>query len=214
MTSRISPYSFLGFLEAGITPAFTIITAQWYAKHEQGTCTGIWFSCNALSLTLGAIIAYGFAEADKWGDLVLPGWQVIFIFMGCLTSAVGVVLAIWLPDSPLSARFLSAEDRRIALERIRDNQESMGIQDFNMYQVKEAFLDPNVSTLSSFKLRCYGSNSVVRVDLAIFSLRRCAQHPECQYKPPSRNARLKIVSSGRFHQVRDANVDVDDCIRN
>ena len=140
--------SFLGFLEAGITPAFTIITAQWYAKHEQGTRTGIWFSCNALSLTLGAVIAYGFAEADKSGDLDLPGWQVIFIFMGCLTSAFGVVLAVWLPDSPLTARFLWSEDRQIALERIRCNKEATGIQEFKMYQVKEAFLDLNVSLLS------------------------------------------------------------------
>ena len=137
--------SFLGFLEAGITPAFTIITSQWYAKREQGTRTGIWFSCNALSLILGAVMAYGFAEADKSGDLSLPGWQVIFIFMGCLTSAFGVVLAIWLPDSPLSARFLSAEDQQIALERIRGNKESTGAQSFKMYQVKEAFLDLNVS---------------------------------------------------------------------
>jgi ACS family allantoate permease-like MFS transporter len=139
------PHSFLGFLEAGITPAFTIVTSQWYRKNEQGTRTGIWFSCNALSLTLGAFIAYGFAEADLSGDLSLPGWQVIFIFMGCLTTAMGVVLAIWLPDSPLTARFLSPEDREIAIERIRGNQQSLGHNEYKLYQVKEAFLDPMVS---------------------------------------------------------------------
>jgi hypothetical protein len=100
--------------------------------------------------------------------------------MGCLTSAVGVALAIWLPDSPLTARFLSAEDRQIALERIRGNQESTGMQDFKMYQVKEAFLDPNVSTLTIFKSRRFESNGVIGVDLAIFSIRCCAEYSECQ----------------------------------
>jgi hypothetical protein len=100
--------------------------------------------------------------------------------MGCLTSAVGVALAIWLPDSPLTARFLSAEDRQIALERIRGNQESTGIQDFKIYQVKEAFLDPNVSTLTSFQSKCSEFDSVIRVDLAIFSIRCCAEYSECQ----------------------------------
>lgn len=73
---------------------------------------------------------------------------MIFIFMGCLTSAFGVVLAIWLPDSPLTARFLSSEDRQIALERVRCNKEATGIQEFKLHQVKEAFLDLNVSFLS------------------------------------------------------------------
>ncbi|KAJ9112114.1 hypothetical protein QFC20_002294 [Naganishia adeliensis] len=134
--------SFLGFLEAGITPAFTIITSQWYRKHEQGTRTGIWFSCNALSLTLGAFIAYGFAEADLSGDLALPGWQVIFIFMGCLTTGMGVVLALFLPDTPLTARFLTAREKEVAIERIRSNQQSVGNHDYKLYQVKEAFTDP------------------------------------------------------------------------
>lgn len=137
--------SFLGFLEAGITPAFTIITSQWYRKHEQGTRTGIWFSCNALSLTLGAFIAYGFAEADLSGDLALPGWQVIFIFMGCLTTGMGVVLALFLPDTPLTARFLTAREKEVAIERIRSNQQSVENHDYKLYQVKEAFTDPMVS---------------------------------------------------------------------
>lgn len=58
---------------------------------------------------------------------------------------MGVVLAIWLPDSPLTARFLSPEDREIAIERIRGNQQSLGHNEYKFYQVKEAFLDPMVS---------------------------------------------------------------------
>ncbi|KAJ9118017.1 hypothetical protein QFC24_006289 [Naganishia onofrii] len=131
--------------ETGITPAFTIVTSQWYRKNEQGTRTGIWFSCNALSLTLGAFIAYGFAEADLSGDLAIPGWQVIFIFMGCLTTAMGVVLALFLPDSPLTARFLTAQEKEVAIERIRSNQQSVGNHEYKLYQVKEAFMDPMVS---------------------------------------------------------------------
>lgn len=32
--------SFLGLFESCITPAFTLITSQWYLKSEQGTRTG------------------------------------------------------------------------------------------------------------------------------------------------------------------------------
>jgi ACS family allantoate permease-like MFS transporter len=96
---------------------------------------------------LGAFIAYGFAEADLSGDLSIPGWQVIFIFLGCLTTAMGVVLAIFLPDSPLNARFLTAEEREMAVERVRCNQQAVNNKEYKLYQVKEAFLDPMVSTV-------------------------------------------------------------------
>jgi ACS family allantoate permease-like MFS transporter len=96
---------------------------------------------------LGAFIAYGFAEADLSGDLSIPGWQVIFIFLGCLTTAMGVVLAIFLPDSPLNARFLTAEEREMAVERVRCNQQAVNNKEYKLYQVKEAFLDPMVSPL-------------------------------------------------------------------
>jgi ACS family allantoate permease-like MFS transporter len=79
------------------------------------------------------------------GDLAIPGWQVIFIFMGCLTTAMGVVLALFLPDSPLTARFLTAQEKEVAIERIRSNQQSVGNHEYKLYQVKEAFMDPMVS---------------------------------------------------------------------
>lgn len=58
---------------------------------------------------------------------------------------MGVVLALFLPDSPLTARFLTAQEKEVAIERIRSNQQSVGNHDYKLYQVKEAFMDPMVS---------------------------------------------------------------------
>lgn len=58
---------------------------------------------------------------------------------------MGVVLALFLPDSPLTARFLNTEEKKVAIERIRSNQQSVGTHDYKLYQVKEAFMDPMVS---------------------------------------------------------------------
>ncbi len=109
------------------------------------THLGIWFSCNALSQLLGACIAYGLAEADLSRDLAIPGWKAIFILLGVLTAATGILLAFFLPDSPLTARFLSPYEREMAIERIRDNQQGIGNKEFKLYQVKEAMTDPMVS---------------------------------------------------------------------
>ncbi|THW68696.1 putative MFS allantoate transporter, partial [Aureobasidium pullulans] len=42
----------------------------------------------------------------------------------------------------LNARFLSKEDRILAIERVRCNQQGIGNKHFKMYQLKEALLDP------------------------------------------------------------------------
>lgn len=89
-------------------------------------------------------MAYGLAIANQSGKLSIPGWKVMFIFLGALTAACGVILAIFLPDSPLNARFLRPDEREMAVERIRGNQQGIGNKEFKLYQVKEAFTDPLV----------------------------------------------------------------------
>lgn len=58
---------------------------------------------------------------------------------------MGVILAIFLPDTPASARFLTIGEKAVAIERTRANQHAPGAHDYKLYQVKEAFLDPMVS---------------------------------------------------------------------
>ena len=54
---------------------------------------------------------------------------------------VGVVVMIWMPDSPLHAIFLSKKERIIAVERIRDDQGGTENKIIKRHQVAEAFLD-------------------------------------------------------------------------
>lgn len=59
-----------------------------------------------------------------------------------LTTAIGVLFIIFIPDNQLNARWLSPFDRRLAVERVRVNQQGIGNKHFKMYQLKEALLDP------------------------------------------------------------------------
>lgn len=47
-----------------------------------------------------------------------------------------------MPDNQLNARWLNKTDRRLAVERVRANNQGIGNKHFKMYQLKEAFLDP------------------------------------------------------------------------
>ncbi|CAL1185368.1 unnamed protein product [Candida parapsilosis] len=49
----------MGMLESSITPAFTILTSQWYKKEEHFLRTTWWFASNGFGTILGSLIAYG-----------------------------------------------------------------------------------------------------------------------------------------------------------
>ena len=55
---------------------------------------------------------------------------------------MGCVFLFFMPDNQLNARWLTPSDRRLAVERVRVNQQGIGNKHFKMYQFKEALLDP------------------------------------------------------------------------
>ncbi|ORY54995.1 putative MFS allantoate transporter, partial [Leucosporidium creatinivorum] len=132
----------LGLCEACITPSFSLVTAQWYLKKEQGVRRGIWFSFNAMAMVVGAVMAWGLAKTGIEGGFAIAAWRVMFLLLGSITMALGVILLIFLPDSPLNARFLNKEERLLAVERIRSNQSGIGNKAWKLYQFKEALADP------------------------------------------------------------------------
>ena len=59
-----------------------------------------------------------------------------------MTIVAGFVFLIVVPDSQLNAWWLSKQDRVLAIERLRLNQQGIGNKHFKLYQLKEALLDP------------------------------------------------------------------------
>lgn len=135
---------FLGAAEAAAVPAWVVFTSQWYRKEEQAFRVGIWFSMCGFAQMFGGYFAYGVAR-HVGGDVhaALKGWQVIFLVLGLLTVVVGVIFWFLLPDSPATARFLSAEEKVEHVERIRGNEQGIGTQIFKWDQFKEALTDIN-----------------------------------------------------------------------
>ena len=92
----------LGMAEATISPSFSIITGMWYKRSEQPLRHGLWFAANSGSSIIGALIAYGVSHING----SLSPWKWLFIIFGFSSFLWSIVLAFFLPDSPLNARFL------------------------------------------------------------------------------------------------------------
>jgi len=133
---------FLGVFEAAVTPGFALLTSQWYTKAEQGTRTGIWFSFNGFAQIFGGLVAYGIARGTELHGSSIEPWKIVFLFTGLLTVVIGIVFYFTVPDNQLNARWLSDEDRLLAIERVRVNQQGIGNKHFKWYQLREALMDP------------------------------------------------------------------------
>ncbi|KAH9212068.1 MFS allantoate transporter-like protein [Leptodontidium sp. 2 PMI_412] len=133
---------FLGVFEAAVTPGFALFTSQWYTRKEQGTRTGIWFSFNGFAQIFGGLVAYGISTGVKKHGAGIDSWQIVFLTIGLITVMVGCIFLYFMPDNQLNAKFLTPQERIMAIERIRKNQQGVGNKHFKMYQFKEALTDP------------------------------------------------------------------------
>ncbi|XMA08544.1 hypothetical protein WAI453_001335 [Rhynchosporium graminicola] len=134
----------LGVAEAAIVPAWVVFTSQRYKKEDQAFRVGIWFSMCGFAQMFGGFVAYGIAtHVGEDPNALLKGWQVIFLFLGLLTVLVGIAFFFILPDSPLSAGFLSPEEKALHAEHLRANGQGIGSKIFKKEQFYEALTDPN-----------------------------------------------------------------------
>ncbi|CAA22656.1 MFS domain-containing protein [Schizosaccharomyces pombe] len=128
----------LGMMESAASPGFILLTAQWYKRSEQQLRTSVWVAFNGLGQILGSCMAYGLAKRTS---LPMRGWKLIFIICGVLAIFLGFVILAVVPDNPFKAWFLTEEDRKLVVKRLRANKQGVGNNHFKLYQFKETMLD-------------------------------------------------------------------------
>ncbi|KAF9634937.1 Major facilitator superfamily [Lasiodiplodia theobromae] len=131
----------LGIFESCVQPTFIILTAMWYTREEQAVLTSLWYCMMGVQLMVGGLIAYGVSHIK---DAPVFSWQVLFMVLGLATVLWSIVIACFLPDSPMKAKCYNEDDKRLMFARVRGNQTGMQNKTYKRYQVIEALLDPYV----------------------------------------------------------------------
>ena len=86
----------------------------------------------------GGFVAYGISFYD--GHVIAP-YKIVYLLLGGLAILVGIVVLLWLPDSPVHARLLTKEERIAALERVREDQSGTANKHWKKDQIIEAVTD-------------------------------------------------------------------------
>ncbi|KAJ3831390.1 major facilitator superfamily domain-containing protein [Lentinula raphanica] len=109
----------LGICEGAITPGFMIVTSMFYTREEQNKRVGYWFLMNGFAFVVLGFVSFGLLHT---GTRNFAPWQWLMVITGLITLLASVCFWFWFPDSPTNAWFLTAEERALAVQRIKANQ--------------------------------------------------------------------------------------------
>jgi len=114
----------------------------FYTRKEVATRISILYTGNILSTAFAGLIAVGIFKMD--GVAGLEGWRWLFIIQGIVTFIVAVCGTYFLPDDPSVTRWLTPEERILAVARVqRDSVDDRGKTSI-MKGLKEALSDYRV----------------------------------------------------------------------
>ncbi|KAI6279110.1 hypothetical protein MCOR27_004521 [Pyricularia oryzae] len=133
----------LGCFEAVVAPSLILITTMWYRKSEQPPRVGLWYVGTGIGKMVGALTSFGF---QHYTGNVMRSWQIMFLVFGLITVAVGILVVLFMPDSPMKSR-LTQEEKVWAIERLRGNKTGVENKHLKKYQVYECFRDPQTFLL-------------------------------------------------------------------
>lgn len=129
----------LGVFECVCQPAFMFMSAMWYKREEQALIVALWYMMNGGQQIIGGLLSYCFTLIE---GAALRNWEILFLTYACITVVWGIFVFFYTPDSPMSAKCWSEEDKKLMVERVRSNQTGLQNRHFKKEQMWEALKDP------------------------------------------------------------------------
>ena len=103
----------LGAIEAGYGPSVPYLLSFFYLRHELGFRVGIFLAAAPLASTFSGALAYGITS----GHPAIAKWRLLFLVEGLPTVVMAAVAFFYLPDNAAKAKFLTPEEREVAVAR-------------------------------------------------------------------------------------------------
>lgn len=150
----------LGVFEAPVAPALMLISSQWYTKSEQSPRFAFWYCGLGVGQIVGGALSYAFQHIK---NPEFQSWKILFVVLGCVTVLLGFATIFILPDSPMSANFLSNAEKTALLGHVAANKTGVYNTCFSPSQLVAGVIDPQLWMLAlmTILVRSYGRIEVV-----------------------------------------------------
>jgi len=110
----------LGIFEAGMLPGIAYYMSRWYRSSELAFRLSMYIVMAPLAGAFGGLLASGILTLDSVGSLTT--WRMIFIIEGIITCGLSLIAFFTLTDRPSSAKWLTAEEKELAIARIKSER--------------------------------------------------------------------------------------------
>jgi MFS family permease len=115
----------LGASEAGLYPGVIYYLTLWFPSRHRVRMLGYFTIGSSLGNMVGAPICGWLL--DKGGLFGLQGWQLVFIVTGIPSILLTAVVLLYLPESPLKAKFISDHERKWLADTL-NNERALAAQ--------------------------------------------------------------------------------------
>ncbi|NWE23869.1 MFS transporter [Pseudomonas sp. P7548] len=100
----------LGVAEAGFFPGVILYLTYWFPAQRRGRMTTLFMTASAVAGVISGPLS-GMLMTALHGVHGLAGWRWMFLLEALPSILVGIMIFVWLPDSPKQADWLSSADR-------------------------------------------------------------------------------------------------------
>ncbi|KAE8354613.1 major facilitator superfamily domain-containing protein [Aspergillus coremiiformis] len=107
----------LGVFEAGMLPGIAYYLSRWYRRSELAFRLALYIVMAPLAGAFGGLLASAILTLDHFGRL--RTWRMIFAIEGIITIGLGLVAFLTLTDRPETARWLTPDEKALALARLQ-----------------------------------------------------------------------------------------------
>ncbi|KAK5995350.1 putative transporter [Cladobotryum mycophilum] len=110
----------LGIFEAGLMPGIAYYMSRWYRRSELAFRLSMYVVMAPLAGAFGGLLASAILSMDRFGSL--HGWRMIFGIEGIVTISLGVAGFFLMTDRPETARWLTEEEKELAVARVQSER--------------------------------------------------------------------------------------------
>ncbi|RMZ78830.1 hypothetical protein DV738_g3599, partial [Chaetothyriales sp. CBS 135597] len=107
----------LGIFEAGMLPGIAYYQSRWYRRSELTFRLALYVVMAPMAGAFGGLLASAILSLDHFGSL--HSWRMLFAIEGVITCGLALVGFVTLTDRPESARWLTQEEKDLAIARLK-----------------------------------------------------------------------------------------------
>jgi MFS family permease len=128
----------LGMAEAGFFPGIILYLTYWFPMKYRARIVALFMTAVAFAGIIGSPLSgWILQRSDDWMEI--RSWQWLFILEGIPSILLGLLLPLFLKDSPVQVSWLSDKEKNLIRSDLDENEESKRSSGKRLEKLSDAF---------------------------------------------------------------------------